>query len=209
MKNFMKIIVAVAMLLGISQSVRAQFSNNTEPDRFHMNIHAGISMNTFTGDNSDGIKAFSFPTGGLSWDFQVAPDPIFVSVGLNYFNYGFKVEGTSEWEDWDGNLIKATYSEKRDKESSIQVPVTASYHINAASNLFINPFLGGFVAYNLEDTWDKQVNYGLRVGCGMNYGRFTFDIGYDLGIANLGTSKSKSHSGTFFATVGFNVIGNR
>ena len=206
MKKTMKIAMAVALLFTATLSAHAQFSAKSSdrvPDRFHMGLRAGFTSNIYTGDNGEGDNvAFLFPTGGLALDFQVAPVPVFVGLGLNYVNYGAK------WE-YRG------YTEKVDDAHSIQLPITAGYHINVAPNLFINPFLGGFMAYNFNDDFYEQFNYGLRVGCGMNFGRLTFDIGYDLGLANLANDdyqryhKDDIHSGTFFMTIGINWAGDR
>lgn len=190
---FNKFILAVTFLFSATMSANAQFSNmqnSRTPDRVHMGIRTGLTCNIYTGDsNSD---AFVFPSGGLAVDFQVAPIPIFLGFGVNYVNYGFKYE---------------KYDYKADAHS-IQMPITASYHFNVAPNLFINPFLGGFAAYNTNNDFKKQFNGGLRVGCGMNFGRLTFDLGYDIGLINL-ANNSTSTSGTFFMNVGVNWIGSR
>ena len=199
MKKIVKTMLAAVMLLSATQSANAQFStkqNNREPDRFHMGLRGGLTSNTFTGDAD--VDPLLFPTGGLAIDFQVAPIPIFVGLGLNYVNYGYKYDsyyGDSESED----------------THAIQLPITASYHINVAPNLFINPFFGGFVSYALDSSGnvDEDLNYGLRVGCGLNYGRLTFDLGYDLGLANLGNDYYDMKTGTFFMTIGFNWAGKR
>jgi hypothetical protein len=86
------------------------------------------------------------------------------------------------------------------------VTITVSYHIGVAPNLFINPFVGEFTAYNFDSPTEKDLNYGLRFGCGLNFGRLTFDVGYDLGLADLGND---AKTGTLFMTVGFNWAGSR
>lgn len=197
MKKSFKVMLAVAMLFSATLSANAQFSkkeNNRVPDRFHMGIRGGITSNTYTGD-ANGIDPLLFPTGGFAMDFQVAPVPIFLGFGLNYLNQGYK------YDDY--------YDTETEDLHTVQVPITASYHINVAPNLFINPFAGGFVSYNIDSNFDKDVNYGLRFGCGMNFGRLTLDLGYDLGLANLGGDYYDAKSGTFFMTIGFNWAGSR
>lgn len=199
MKKSFKMMLAAAMLFSATLSANAQFSkkeNNRVPDRFHMGIRGGITSNTYTGDAS-GIDALLFPTGGFALDFQVAPVPVFVGLGLNYMNYGYKYDGRYDTETEDGH-------------HAVQLPITASYHINVAPNLFVNPFVGGFMAYDFDDDFDNQFNYGLRFGCGMNFGRLTLDLGYDLGLANVIDSDHYSaKTGTFFMTIGFNWAGSR
>ena len=206
MKKTMKIAMAVALLFTATLSAHAQFSAKSSdrvPDRFHMGLRAGFTINSYTGDYTSNIDPLLFPTGGFALDFQVAPVPIFVGLGLNYVNLGYK---------WDSK-----YDSETEHLHCIHLPLTASYHINVAPNLFINPFFGGFVAYNLTDIdkdekdWDdNRLNYGLRFGCGMNYGRLTLDMGYDLGLKNAyDSSDYKATSGTFFMTIGINWAGDR
>lgn len=194
MKKIM-MMLAAAMLL-TATTANAQFrkkDNNRVPDRFHMGLRAGITSNTYGGDAKN-IDPLAFPTGGFALDFQVAPVPIFVGMGLNYVNYGCK----TDYKDYDD-------------AHSIHFPLTASYHINVAPNFFINPFLGGFVGYDFDapDGLDDKVNYGMRFGCGINFGRLTLDLGYDLGLADLGKHGYEARTATFFATVGFNWAGSR
>lgn len=196
----LKLFLAAAMLFAVTQSADAQFrkkDNNRVPDRFHMGLRAGITSNTYGGDAKN-IDPLVFPTGGFALDFQVAPIPIFVGMGLNYVNYGCK----TNYKDYD-------------EAHSIHFPLTASYHINVAPNFFVNPFFGGFVSYNFDAPFglSEEVNYGMRIGCGMNFGRLTFDIGYDLGLANLGGDSYNGNvdinTATVFMTVGFNWAGSR
>lgn len=189
MKHSMKVVFVVALLLAATQSVNAQSSSSRVPSRFHFGIKGGATANIYMGDN-DNTDAFFFPTGGLAMDFQVAKIPLFIGIGANYANFGLKDRKTFD-------------------AHSIQVPVTTSYHIGVAPNFFINPFLGGFAAYNFNDDFNKQFNAGVRAGCGFNYGRLTWEVGYDQGLLNLGTKNNDVISGTLFVTVGFNFAGSR
>ena len=196
----LKMMLAAVLLFAFTQSADAQFrkkENNRVPDRFHMGLRAGITSNTYGGDVKN-IDPLVFPTAGFALDFQVAPVPIFVGMGLNYVNYGCK----TDYKDYD-------------ECNSIHFPITASYHINVAPNFFINPFFGGFISYNFDAPLglSEEVNYGMRLGCGINFGRLTFDIGYDLGLANLGgdsyNGKVDVNTATVFMTIGFNWAGSR
>ena len=166
------------------------------------------------GDNvvyvGDGINGLVFPTGGIAMDFQLGSIPLFLGAGLNYMNYGYK------WE-YDWSYEGYSYSESGTEHAhSIQIPLTVSYHINVAPKMFVNPFVGPFFAYDLTDIdtkdtkWENdRFNWGFRIGCGMNFGRLTLDLGYDIGIKNHGNSDFKVRTGTFFATVGFNWLGSK
>ena len=212
MKKIM-MMLAAAMLL-TATTANAQFrkkDNNRVPDRFHMGIRGGLTVSTLTGDTKDfyggDVQSLAFPTGGFGLDFQVAPVPIFLGVGLYYQNQGYSYEIKNRYTNYSKDI----------DVHCIQLPFTASYHINVAPNLFINPFLGPWFSYNCEDldndnNWnDDRFDYGVRFGCGMNFGRLTLDLGYDIGLKNWyeGNKDYSIHTGIFFMTVGFNWAGSR
>lgn len=206
MKKIM-MMLAAAMLL-TATTANAQFrkkDNNRVPDRFHMGIRGGVTVSTLTGDTKSlaDVESLTYPTGGFGLDFQVAPVPIFLGVGLYYQNQGYSWYTYNYHKDFDYHCV--------------QLPFTASYHINVAPNLFINPFLGPWFSYNCEDLdkdndWnDNRFDYGVRFGCGVNFGRLTLDLGYDIGLKNWydGNKDYSIHTGIFFATIGFNWAGSR
>lgn len=205
MKNSFKIMLTMVAFFASTSSVNAQFSNkesNRVPDRFHMGVRGGMTINSYTKDLKD-AKSAVFPTGGIALDFKVAPFPLYVGTAVNYVNYAVMGKTMS------GN------DQKKDVHA-IQVPITVSYHINVAPNLFVNPFIGEFMAvavskdgYGTKEAIDKDFNYGLRAGVGINYGRLTFDVGYDLGLANLGKGSLTTRTSTFFMTLGYNWLGSR
>ena len=193
MKNSLKAIVAVALLFSATLSANAQFDNNRVTKRFHFGIRGGITSNTFSGD-VEGIDPLVFPTGGFAFDFQLAPVPVFLGFGVNYMNEGFKYKHSDETEN----------------ASAIHMPLVFGYHFNVAPNLFVSPYMGSFMSYCVDDDIpiirDDQFNYGLRFGCGLNFGRLTFDMAYEYG---LDEKRYDARTGTFFATIGFNIAGER
>lgn len=201
MKYSLKAIVAVALLFSATLSANAQFENNRETARFHFGIRGGLSVNSWRGDGAKGLDPLVFPTGGFAFDIQLAPVPVFVGFGLNYLNEGCKYEYRGKTETSDA--------------SAIHVPLVFGYHFNVAPNLFVSPYMGSFASYCVEDMDNKYVddddrfNYGLRFGCGLNFTRLTFDLAYDLGLKNFGSSEYDSRSGTFFVTIGYNIAGAR
>ena len=198
MKNSLKAIVAVVLLFSATLSANAQFDNNRVTKRFHFGIRGGFTVNSWSGDGVD-VDALAFPTGGFAFDFQLAPVPVFLGFGVNYMNEGFKYKHSDETEN----------------ASAIHMPLVFGYHFNAAPNLFISPYAGAFTSYCLEDMDDydgyddNRFNYGLRIGCGLNFGRLTFDMAYEYGLKNFGEKHYDIRTGTFFATIGFNIAGER
>ena len=195
MNKSLKAIVAVALLFSATLSANAQFDNNRVTKRFHFGIRGGITSNTFS--DSEGVDPLVFPTGGFAFDFQLAPVPVFLGFGVNYMNEGFKFKKGDKTED----------------ASAIHMPLVFGYHFNVAPNLFVSPYMGSFMSYCVDDDNyvfdDNQFNYGLRFGCGLNFGRLTFDMAYDLGLKNLVYDDSDIHSRTFFITIGYNIAGER
>ena len=193
MKNSLKAIVAVVLLFSATLSANAQFDNNRVTKRFHFGIRGGFTVNSWSGDGVD-VDALAFPTGGFAFDFQLAPVPVFLGFGVNYMNEGFKYKHSDETEN----------------ASAIHMPLVFGYHFNVAPNLFVSPYMGSFMSYCVDDdnyvVGDDQFNYGLRFGCGLNFGRLTFDMAYEYG---LDEKRYDARSGTFFATIGFNIAGER
>ena len=200
MKNSLKAIVAVVLMLSATLSVNAQGSSRVT-ERFHFGIRGGFTVNSWRGD-SEGMKSLAAPTGGFAFDFQIAPVPVFLGFGVNYVNEGTKFKWLSETR-----TVNA---------SAVHVPLVFGYHFNVAPNLFVSPYAGGFMSYCVEDLDDEdgpmddeRFNYGMRVGCGLNFGRLTFDLSYDYGLKNLGSRHLDLYTGTFFATIGYNIAGER
>lgn len=201
MNKSLKAIVAVALLFTATLSANAQFDNNRVTKRFHFGIRGGFTVNSWRGDGADGMESLAFPTGGFAFDFQLAPVPVFLGFGLNYLNEGWTYKYYDETETTNA--------------SAIHIPLVFGYHFNVAPNLFISPYAGAFTSYCVEDLdddedfEDNRFNYGVKIGCGLNFGRLTFDMSYDLGMKNFGEKHYDLRSGTFFATIGFNIAGER
>ena len=228
MKKVFKLFVA-ALMLFTATSANAQFSrkeNNRVPDRFHMGLRGGFTISTMSEATGE---ALFFPYGGFGADFQIAPIPLFMGIGTFYMNRGYETERvytsySSYYSSYSGyTSIPTTYTSKDQKDRhSIVIPITLSYHINVAPNLFLNPQIGVVTSFDVEEDDDELVDYSLRVGFGLNFGRLYFDFGYDYGLKdwsvehyNYGSSYSgKSstnlgNSGVFFMTLGFNWAGSR
>lgn len=213
MKKSLKAIVAVVLMLSATLSVNAQGSNRVT-ERFHFGIRGGFSINSWRGDGADYTDALAAPTGGFAFDFQIAPVPVFLGFGVNYLN--------------EGAIIKIKYpyigKTRTEKEtvnaSAIHLPLVFGYHFNVAPDLFVSPYAGSFMSYIVEDMddddddddnflEDERFNYGMRIGCGLNYKRLTFDMAYDYGLKNMGPKHFDLRSGTFLVTIGYNIAGER
>lgn len=193
MKSFIKMALAVTMLLSVTLSANAQFSqkqNNRETARFHMGIRGGFTLNSLSFDHGDGPDSEIFPTGGIGMDFQIAPVPVFLETGVYYMN----------------KCIKDSYYDDREDDHYPYMPLLASYHFNVAPGLFIQPFTGATFGYLTET---EEFESAWRIGCGLNWKRLYFNAGYDLGLTKHESYDNKYKYNTFFVTIGFNWAGDR
>ena len=84
----------------------------------------------------------------------------------------------------------------------IEVPLLFKYKISTGvDDLSVQPFVGGFVAVGVagkDHSYADRENYkvfsgrgfkrfdgGLKVGCGLGYQNFYFEVSYDIGLANI------------------------
>lgn len=88
------------------------------------------------------------------------------------------------------------------------MPIVVSYHYYLNDKMSIQPFFGGFIS-QVFDGPNDDLDYGLRLGTGFNYGRAYASIGYDFGLKNWGEDGYSSKSGLFFFNIGFNFLGSK
>ena len=114
---------------------------------------------------------------------------------------------------------KTGFQKVKCRLSYLQVPVVVKYSLDLIDDLYLQPFLGGYMAlglggkmkyygeqksessYNAVDRFDG----GLRIGCGLEYQMLYAEAGFDFGIANIGDSDFDGvHTRSFFINVGVN-----
>ena len=194
MKKSIKKMAVVALMLvaGSTMTVNAQLLS--EKPRVHFGIRGGVSASSYS---EDGIKSKIFPMGGFAVDFKVAPIPLYLESGLYYVNRGYK------WDNYDDD------DESTDNQA-IEMPLVVSYHYYLNDKMSIQPFFGGFISQVFDGPFD-DLDYGLRLGAGFNYGRAYASIGYDFGLKNFDYygSDYSFKSGLFFFNIGFNFVGSK
>lgn len=120
--------------------------------------------------------------------------PFFLESGLIYSEKGTRINGNEETGRRDCNL------------KYFEIPLVLKYRIDTnVDDLNVQPFFGGFMSVGIAgktkyyDTREKSTSYGdtrykhfdagLRLGCGMAYQNFYFEMGYDIGLFNMAGSK--------------------
>lgn len=195
MKKSIKKMAIVAMMLvaGSTMTVNAQLLS--EKPRVHFGIRGGVSASSYS---LDGMESKIFPMGGFAVDFKVAPIPLYLESGLYYVNRGYKLDIPDEY-----------YDDESTNNQAIEMPIVVSYHYYLNDKMSIQPFFGGFVSQVFDGPFD-DLDYGLRLGAGFNYGCAYASIGYDFGLKNWDYGYDKSFkSGLFFFNIGFNFVGSK
>lgn len=154
------------------------------------------------GDSQTGLNLGVFA--GLPLSESV---PLYIETGLMYNEKGGK-------KNVDGK--KMTYD-----LNYLEVPVVAKYLYSIDDHLSVQPFFGGYLACGVggkiknygereaqssfsEDAF-KRFDGGLRVGCGLAYDLFYFDISYDIGLTNIcHDTFDTSHNGCLALSFGVN-----
>lgn len=195
MKKSIKKMAVVALMLvaGSTMTVNAQLLS--EKPRVHFGIRGGVSASSYS---LDGMESKIFPMGGFAVDFKVAPIPLYLESGLYYVNRGYKLDIPDDY-----------YDDESTDNQAIEMPIVVSYHYYLNDKMSIQPFFGGFISQVFDGPFD-DLDYGLRLGAGFNYGRAYASIGYDFGLKNWDYGYDKSFkSGLFFFNIGFNFVGSK
>ena len=212
----MKKIITLVLAAMIAIPTFGQFETNRKRSRFRHNdteqyygLRLGLNIASISSDESafstDSRTGLAF--GGV-YGFQLANNtPLWLEFGAMYSEKGGKV---------NINGYKHTY-----RLGYIQVPCVVKYSFDVYDDLYIQPFLGGYLALGIGgkakdyETHESTSSYdsdlfnrfdgGIRLGCGVEYKMVYAELGYDLGIANISNNDFDSaHTRCFFVNVGVN-----
>lgn len=201
-----KIVIAtlVAFVGMLGNSAKAQETSG-------FSVKAGVNFNTFSRDNSTGLKSLIGYHIGATYEFDLGKN-FAVEPGLFLDTRGAKFEGSGFVGKT--NIIGLT------------VPVLAKGRlvINNDLNVFVNagPFvnigLGGTrkteaaditvkrdVTFGNGDSDIERTNFGLNFGAGIEYQRFILGIGYDLGLSKVNNLNTKTKLNAFKISVGYKL----
>lgn len=153
---------------------------------------------------------------GAVYGLQLANStPVWLEAGLFYSEKGGNMESVPFKMADD----KIGFQKVKCRLSYLQIPLVVKYSFDIVDDLYIDPFLGGYLAlgvggktkyygeqrsissYNAVDRFDG----GLRIGCGLEYQMLYAEAGFDFGLANIGDSDFDGvHTRSFFINVGVN-----
>ncbi len=200
-----KIVVAtlVAFVGMLGNSTKAQ-------ETLGVSVKAGVNFNTFSRDNSTGLKSLIGYHIGATYEFDLGKN-FAVEPGLFLDTRGAKYEGAFVGKT---NIIGLT----------VPVLVKGTFEINRDLNVFVNagPFvnigLGGTRKTETATTTEKRdvtfgngssdierTNFGLNFGAGVEYRRFVLGIGYDLGLSGVNNLTVETKLNAFKISVGYKL----
>ena len=199
----------------------AQFNTSRSRSRYNHNdtesyygVRLGLTISSMSSDmatlDTDSRTGWSF---GAVYGLQLANStPVWLETGVSYSEKG------GESKIYDQTLEKITY-----RMSYLEVPIVIKYGFDIVDDLYIDPFLGGYLALgvggktktytrNVDDrTSESSYDYvnrfdaGLRVGCGLEYQMLYAEVGFNFGIANIGKSDFDAvRNRNLFINVGVN-----
>lgn len=199
-----KIIIAallgfLAIMPSTAQNYRSsnQYSYNSRSNYSHsmfgyddvyFGFRIGPSFTTISTDEKD--FDFSAKTGlnfGVVAGFGLSNSiPLFLETGLYYNEKGGKADiGRTDIK------YRLNY---------LEVPFAFKYMYELDDEISIQPYLGAYIAYGISgkikdyDALTSESSYknmfhhfdaGMKIGCGMQYDMFYFELNYDLGLANI------------------------
>jgi hypothetical protein len=211
MKLLKVTLIAVAILIGTNAGAQ------NSPVTF--GVKGGVNLSNFRGDVEQNKPIFGF-NAGVTMDYAFAPG-MYLMTGLE-----LTTKGTKQEEKEDGDSWKETMS-----PMYLQLPVHFGYKIDVAPGTRVVLHAGPYVAYGIGGKSTIKLNgkeigstnifsdteidgekipaaeafdYGVGLGTGIEFGKITIGLGYDLGLANFtGVKEVKMHNMNAALTVGY------
>ena len=191
-----KILVSIVAALMAVPSF-AQFSSggfDLDKESLYYGVRFGGTLASINGDISIGTKAGMTLAGVIGLRLS-SSTPVFLESGLYYTQRG----------------------------ANLEFPILIKYGIQAGDNIAVLPFFGPYFAYGIStdeklksdfakahDIRVNRNNMGFKLGCGVEYNKLYFELGYQFGVTNIiddeyaaGTDQS-SRNNALFANFGVN-----
>lgn len=190
----MKRIIIFIMVVAMAIPSFAQFETNRSRSRYNRDdteryygLRLGMNIASTSSESTefDTNPRTGLVIGGV-YGMQLSRNhPLWLELGLMYSEKGGKTHHNDE---------KVTF-----RLGYLQLPVVAKYTFNIDDDLYLSPFLGGYLSVGVsgkvknyatresESVFDdmKRFDGGLRGGCGLEYRMMYVELGYDLGLANI------------------------
>ena len=202
----MKKIFATLAALVLSAPLFAQFSSGgfkLDEEHLYYGVRFGITSATISGDT--GAEAsdskVGMTLGGVVGIKLTSSAPVFLESGLYFTQRGGKGHG----QDTRINYL--------------EIPLLIKYGIQATDEIAVIPFFGPYFSYgfggktkvegfkhsSFNDGYYEHPDMGFKLGCGAEYNNLYFELGYQIGVANISnTDNLTAHGNAFIANIGVN-----
>ena len=219
-----KTILFLGTILMAAMSAQAQsLWDTSKPDqRFTFGIRAGIN---FASSNVDeATSTLTAGHAGISVDYHIIKS-FSLSSGVFYVGKGFR----GNYPELTQSTETADYTRTQSKltASYLQVPLLASWRIEAPSGVQFHINAGPYVAYGIggsavykpyDMTFAREYNqdafgdkgfwrhldYGACVGINVLIGHVVAGVSYDFGLADVARVYDTFHTRNVSMTVGYN-----
>lgn len=190
----------------------AQYSSggfSLDEENLYWGVRFGMTSATLGGDLDLGSKT-GMTLGGVIGLRASDSTPVFIESGLYYTERGAKK-----------GKLRVGYN-------NLEIPLVVKYGIKATDDIAVLPFFGPYFSYAFsgktkiqdkdgnsiisvgtfdEKKWNglKRANMGFKLGCGAEYNKLYFELGYQFGITNVSKfDEVTAHSNALFANFGVN-----
>lgn len=229
MKKLLTLILAATMAI----PAFSQYDTNRQRSRYNHNdteryygLRLGLNISTLNSNMAD--MDMGSRTGlmfGAVYGFQLANSaPLWMETGLFYSEKGGEINTPQDVIlSYGGTDKKVTVNNIKCRLSYLQVPIVCKFNIDLMDDLFLQPFLGGYLAlgvggrmkFDTKEIADRQANDsfdyvnrfdgGLRLGCGIEYQMVYAEAGFEFGLTNISKSDfDRVRTQNFFLTAGVN-----
>lgn len=190
----MKKIFALMLAIAVAMPAFSQYESSRKRSRYnhkdterYYGLRLGVNSATL---NSSQVEMDMNARAGLAfgavYGIQLANStPLWLEAGLMYSD-----KGGSTHVNGEKVTCRLTY---------LEAPVVVKYAFDIADDLYLQPFLGGYVALGVggktknyatrtsEDSFSNvnRPDAGLRLGCGLEYQMVYIEVGFDFGLANI------------------------
>ncbi len=206
-KVFISMIALFCSLGSFAQYSSGGFSLDEE--NLYWGVRFGMTSATLGGDLDLGSKT-GMTLGGVIGLRASDSTPVFIESGLYYTERGAKK-----------GKLRVGYN-------NLEIPLVVKYGIKATDDIAVLPFFGPYFSYAFsgktkiqdkdgnsiisvgtfdEKKWNglKRANMGFKLGCGAEYNKLYFELGYQFGITNVSKfDEVTAHSNALFANFGVN-----
>lgn len=197
-----KLFTAIVALM-LAAPTFAQYSSGgfvLNEESLYYGVRIGMTVAGIGGDVSVDSRT-GMTLGGVIGLRVSDTTPLFLESGLYYTERG---GNNLQGSDYDAHL------------NYLEIPLLIKYGFKATDQIALLPFIGPYFAVGISGDYDyfKRPEMGFKLGCGAEYNKIYFELGYQFGVSNIAKDKGtifekltgdpSAHGHAFFMNLGIN-----